>query len=179
MIPIYCTLMFHSLVLYILTVGVISSISYSSAMFMAAAQTTNVTQEPPGSQGSQGSQGPPGEQGESEPEQSGNILGLVTTTVEGDTVDIPGPRQFEVVESSATCSLDTILVGGGYRITEGVGLVLENLPQGNTWSVKAANPFPDFAGTSSGSLQAHALCISLNTGTNISSPREETKSPKN
>lgn len=214
MIPIYCTVMLHSIILSVMAIGLTASLPFSSSGFIAAAQTsvTNVTQGPPGSQGPQGvpgvngSQGPPGPQGEQgeqgplgppgprgetgepgmqgpigpqgpageqgEPGQSANLssLQLVTTTVEGNIIEIPGPRQFEIVESTAACSLDTTLVGGGYRITEGLGLVLESLPKGNVWSVKATNPFPITAGTSSGSLQAHALCVSMNTGTNTSSP---------
>jgi hypothetical protein len=101
-----------------MTIGVIVSLLYSSELLLVAAQTpvTNVTQ------------GPPGEQ--TEPVEGGNLSALVTTTIEGDTVQIPGPLQFEVVESTAVCSSDTTLVGGGYRITEGVGLVLESLHRG-------------------------------------------------
>jgi Collagen triple helix repeat (20 copies) len=127
---------------------------------------------PQGEQGEQGAQGPPGPQGEQgEPGQSVNLssLQLVTTVVEGNLIEIPGPLQFEVVESTAACSPDTSLVGGGYTITEGLGLVLESLPEGNVWSVKAANPFPITAGTGSGSLQAHALCGSVDISINASS----------
>jgi hypothetical protein len=193
MIPIYCTVMLHSIILSVMAIGLTASLPFSSSGFIAAAQTsvTNVTQGPPGPQGEQGPLGPPGPRGETgepgmqgpigpqgpageqgEPGQSANLssLRLVTTTVEGNIIEIPGPRQFEIVESTAACSLDTTLVGGGYRITEGLGLVLESLPKGNVWSVKATNPFPITAGTSSGSLQAHALCVSMNTGTNTSSP---------
>ena len=130
---------------------------------------------PPGSQGEQGeqgAQGPPGPQGEQgEPGQGVNLtsLQLATIAVEGNLIEIPGPLQFEVVESIAACSPDTSLVGGGYTITEGLGLVLESLPEGNMWSVKAANPFPITAGTGSGSLQAHALCGSVDISINASS----------
>src|SRR5918994_1324964 len=130
------------------------------------------TPGPQGEQGEQGAQGPPGPQGEQgEPGQSVNLssLQLVTTVVEGNLIEIPGPLQFEVVESTAACSPDTSLVGGGYTITEGLGLVLESLPEGNMWSVKAANPFPITAGTGSGSLQAHALCGSVDVSINASS----------
>ena len=130
------------------------------------------TPGPQGEQGEQGAQGPPGPQGEQgEPGQSVNLssLQLVTTVVEGNLIEIPGPLQFEVVESTAACSPDTSLVGGGYTITEGLGLVLESLPEGNMWSVKAANPFPITAGTGSGSLQAHALCGSVDISINASS----------
>src|ERR671919_154088 len=127
---------------------------------------------PQGEQGEQGAQGPPGPQGEQgEPGQGVNLtsLRLATTVVEGNLIEIPGPLQFEVVESTAACSPDTSLVGGGYTITEGLGLVLESLPEGNMWSVKAANPFPITAGTGSGSLQAHALCGSVDVSINASS----------
>src|SRR5919106_338511 len=138
----------------------------------------NVTEGPPGppgpqgEQGEQGAQGPPGPQGEQgEPGQGVNLtsLQLATIAVEGNLIEIPGPLQFEVVESIAACSPDTSLVGGGYTITEGLGLVLESLPEGNMWSVKAANPFPITAGTGSGSLQAHALCGSVDVSINASS----------
>src|SRR5919106_1420024 len=125
-----------------------------------------------GEQGEQGAQGPPGPQGEQgEPGQGVNLtsLQLATIAVEGNLIEIPGPLQFEVVESIAACSPDTSLVGGGYTITEGLGLVLESLPEGNMWSVKAANPFPITAGTGSGSLQAHALCGSVDVSINASS----------
>src|SRR5918996_999943 len=92
-----------------------------------------------GEQGEQGAQGPPGPQGEQgEPGQGVNLtsLQLATIAVEGNLIEIPGPLQFEVVESIAACSPDTSLVGGGYTITEGLGLVLESLPEGNMWSVK-------------------------------------------
>src|SRR5919106_2836913 len=127
---------------------------------------------PQGEQGEQGAQGPPGPQGEQgEPGQGVNLtsLQLATIAVEGNLIEIPGPLQFEVVESIAACSPDTSLVGGGYTITEGLGLVLESLPEGNMWSVKAANPFPITAGTGSGSLQAHALCGSVDVSINASS----------
>ena len=138
----------------------------------------NVTEGPPGPQGEQGEQGaqgppgPPGPQGEQgEAGQSANLtsLQLVTTVVEGNPIEIPGPLQFEVVESLAQCSPDTSLVGGGYTISEGLGLVLESLPERNAWSVKAANPFPITAGTGSGSLQAYALCESVDISINASS----------
>src|SRR5918996_2401186 len=125
-----------------------------------------------GEQGEQGAQGPPGSQGEQgEPGEGVNLtsLQLATIAVEGNLIEIPGPLQFEVVESIAACSPDTSLVGGGYTITEGLGLVLESLPEGNMWSVKAANPFPITAGTGSGSLQAHALCGSVYVSINASS----------
>src|ERR671918_1669433 len=125
-----------------------------------------------GEQGEQGAQGPPGPQGEQgEPGEGVNLtsLQLATIAVEGNLIEIPGPLQFEVVESIAACSPDTSLVGGGYPITEGLGLVLESLPEGNMWSVKAANPFPITAGTGSGSLQAHALCGSVDVSINASS----------
>src|SRR5918994_118636 len=130
---------------------------------------------PPGPQGEQGAQGPPGPPGsqgeQGEPGQGVNLtsLQLATIAVEGNLIEIPGPLQFEVVESIAACSPDTSLVGGGYTITEGLGLVLESLPEGNMWSVKAANPFPITAGTGSGSLQAHALCGSVDVSINASS----------
>jgi hypothetical protein len=81
------------------------------------------------------------------------------------TVEIPGPRQFETVESTAQCDEDRILVGRGYNITGGLGVVLENGPLGNIWIVKAANPFPIIGGISSGSLQAYAICLELNAVT--------------
>jgi hypothetical protein len=138
----------------------------------------NVTEGPPGPQGEQGEQGaqgppgPPGPQGEQgEAGQSANLtsLQLVTTVVEGNPIEIPGPLQFEVVESTAQCSPDTSLIGGGYTISDGLGLVLESLPESNVWSVKAANPFPITAGTGSGSLQAYALCGSVDISLNASS----------
>ena len=191
--------MINHIILAVLVTVMIASLPFTSSAFMAAAQTspnqtslTNVTQGPteqepqglagvnvtegppgpPGPQGEQGAQGPPGPQGEQgEPGQGVNLtsLQLATIAVEGNLIEIPGPLQFEVVESIAACSPDTSLVGGGYTITEGLGLVLESLPEGNMWSVKAANPFPITAGTGSGSLQAHALCGSVDVSINASS----------
>ena len=129
-------------------------------------------QGPPGLPGLPGLPGPPGPQGEQgEAGQSANLtsLQLVTTVAEGNPVEIPGPLQFEVVESTAQCSPDTSLIGGGYTISDGLGLVLESLPESNVWSVKAANPFPITAGTGSGSLQAYALCGSVDISLNASS----------
>src|ERR687892_395917 len=184
MIPIYCTIMINHIILAVLVTVMIASLPFTSSAFMAAAQTspnqtslTNVTQgpteqEPQGLAGvnvTEGPPGPPGPQGE--PGQGVNLtsLRLATTVVEGNLIEIPGPLQFEVVESTAACSPDTSLVGGGYTISEGLGLVLESLPEGNAWSVKAANPFPITAGTGSGSLQAHALCGSVYVSINASS----------
>lgn len=75
---------------------------------------------------------------------------MFTNVSLGNVVEIPGPRQFETVESIAECNDDRVVVGGGYNITEGLGIVLENGPLGNTWIVKAANPFPILGGISSG-----------------------------
>jgi hypothetical protein len=106
-----------------------------------------------------GPQGPPGEPGM---DAYLPLLEPFTNKSLGNIVEIPGPRQFEKVDSTATCGEDRILVGGGYNITEGLGIVLENGPVGNTWMVKAANPFPIVDGISSGSLQAYAVCLELN-----------------
>jgi hypothetical protein len=128
-------------------------------------------QGPPGAKGDKGDigiqgpigpigpQGPPGEPG-----MDANLssLELLTNVSPGNVVEIPGPRQFEAVESTASCDKDRVLVGGGYNITEGLGIVLENGPLGNTWIVKAANPFPILGGISSGSLQAYAICLEIN-----------------
>ena len=183
MIPIYCTIMFHHVILAVSVIVMIASLS--SPTFMAVAQTsstnqtssTSVTQGLPEQEsqaltGVNVTEGPPGPQGEQgEPGRSANLtsMQLVTTIIEGNITEIPGPLQFEVVESTAACSPETTLVEGGYTITEGLGLVLESLPEGNVWSVKAANPFPITGGTGSGSLQAYALCVSIDTGINASS----------
>lgn len=135
---------------------------------------------PPGPQGEQGPPGPAGDKGDTgipgpigpvgpqgppgEPGMDANLssLELFTNVSLGNVVEIPGPRQFETVESTASCDEDRVLVGGGYNITEGLGIVLENGPLGNTWIVKAANPFPIFDEISSGSLQAYAICLEIN-----------------
>ena len=187
MILIYCTIMINRIILAVSVSVMIASLPFTSSAFMAAAQTSsnqtslvNVTQGPteqelqglPVVNVTEGPPGPPGPQGEQgEAGQSANLtsLQLVTTVAEGNPVEIPGPLQFEVVESTAQCSPDTSLIGGGYTISDGLGLVLESLPESNVWSVKAANPFPITAGTGSGSLQAYALCGSVDISLNASS----------
>ncbi len=136
-------------------------------------------QGPAGQQGEQGPPGPNGDKGDTgiqgtigpvgpqgEPGRDANLssLKLFTDVSQGNVVDIPGTRQFEIVESTAACDDDRILVGGGYNIKEGLGVVLENGPLGNIWKVKAANPFPIVGGISSGSLQAYAICLEINAG---------------
>jgi hypothetical protein len=137
---------------------------------------------PPGLQGPQGEQGAPGPKGErgdtgmqgpvgpagpqglpGQPGRDANLssLQLLTNISQGNVVEISGPRQFETVESTASCDEDQILVGGGYNITDGLGVVLENGPDGNAWIVKAANPFPIFGGIASGSLHSYAVCLEL------------------
>lgn len=64
------------------------------------------------------------------------------------------------VSQSATCPRSENLIGGGYKITEGFGIVTESIPKGNSWSVTAINPFP-LSNISIGSLEVHAKCIKI------------------
>lgn len=134
---------------------------------------------PPGPQGEPGPPGPQGEKGDTgiqgaigpagpqgppgEPGRDANVssLQILANVSEGNIVEIPGPRQSEIVESRAECSDNQVLAGGGYNITEGLGIIVENSPLGNAWMVKAANPFPIVGGMSSGSLQAYAMCLEV------------------
>lgn len=134
---------------------------------------------PPGPQGEPGPPGPQGEKGDTgiqgaigpagpqgppgEPGRDANVssLQVLANVSEGNIVEIPGPRQSEIVESRAECSDNQVLAGGGYNITEGLGIIVENSPLGNAWMVKAANPFPIVGGMSSGSLQAYAMCLEV------------------
>jgi hypothetical protein len=72
-----------------------------------------------------------------------------------------------MVNSTAVCSSDESLSGGGFSIRNGSGFVLESGPVGNSWLVRAANPrgTTNRSTTNSsitiGDLQAHAECAKL------------------
>jgi hypothetical protein len=60
----------------------------------------------------------------------------------------------EVAQSIATCNSDELVIGGGFSIANGPGMVLSSVPIDNSWVVFAANPFD----IGNSSLQAFAEC---------------------
>jgi hypothetical protein len=64
------------------------------------------------------------------------------------------------VKSVATCNSDEMVVGGGFSILKGFGIILDSSSEKNSWLATAANPF-DVSNSTKGSLQAHAKCIKL------------------
>jgi hypothetical protein len=60
----------------------------------------------------------------------------------------------EVAQSIATCNSDESVIGGGFSIANGPGMVLSSVPIDNSWVVFAANPFD----IGNSSLQAFAEC---------------------
>jgi hypothetical protein len=64
----------------------------------------------------------------------------------------------EVAQSIATCNSDELVIGGGFSIANGPGMVLSSVPIDNSWAVFAANPFA----IDNSSLQAFAECAKSN-----------------
>jgi hypothetical protein len=64
----------------------------------------------------------------------------------------------EVAQSIATCNSDELVIGGGFRIANGPGMVLSSVPIDNSWVVFAANPFA----IGNSSLQSFAECARSN-----------------
>jgi Collagen triple helix repeat (20 copies) len=125
---------------------------------------------PPGVNGTQGQAGPPGPQGlpgkdgiqglpgpQGLPGKAAPIKKLIIKNVDGNIVSIKG-----IVNSTANCTSDESVSGGGFTIRNGSGFVLESGPAGNSWLVTAANP-PGTINSSIaiGNLQAHAECAKL------------------
>ena len=106
----------------------------------------NGTQGPPGPQGEQGPIGPPG--------KAAPTMNLTVRLEEGEIVPLSG-----IAQSIATCDSDELVTGGGFAITNGLGMVLNSSPVQNSWLVVATNPFN--AGNSS--LQTFAECAELVT----------------
>jgi hypothetical protein len=125
---------------------------------------------PPGVNGTQGQAGPPGQQGlpgkngiqglpgpQGMPGKSAPIKKLIIKNVDGNIVRIKG-----IVNSTANCTSDESVSGGGFSIRNGSGFVLESGPRGNSWFITAANP-PSATNSSIaiGNLQAQAECAKL------------------
>jgi hypothetical protein len=64
----------------------------------------------------------------------------------------------EVTQSIAACNSDELVIGGGFSIENGPGMVLSSVPIDNSWVVFAANPFA----IGNSSLQAFAECARSN-----------------
>jgi hypothetical protein len=110
---------------------------------------------PQGPPGKSGIQGPPGPQGL--PGSAAPIKKLIIKNVDGNIVRIKG-----IVNSTANCTNDESVSGGGFTIRNGSAFVLDSGPVGNSWLVTAANP-PSATNSSIaiGNLQAHAECVKL------------------
>jgi hypothetical protein len=112
---------------------------------------------PPGPSGEQGPIGPPGPSGEQgpigPPGAAAPTMNLAVRNVPGQIVALS-----EVAQSIATCNSDELVIGGGFSIANGPGMVLSSVPIDNSWVVFAANPFA----IGNSSLQAFAECARSN-----------------
>jgi hypothetical protein len=134
--------------------------SASAQMFYQGPPGRNGTQGPIGPRGEQGSIGPPGpigprgEQGPiGPPGAAAPTMNLAVRNVPGQIVALN-----EVAQSIATCNSDELVIGGGFSIANGPGMVLSSVPIDNSWAVFAANPFA----IDNSSLQAFAECAKSN-----------------
>ncbi|CAN5304680.1 hypothetical protein BH18THE2_BH18THE2_08970 [soil metagenome] len=123
----------------------------STTMNSASAQM--FYQGPPGQNGTQGPIGPPGPSGEQgpigPPGAAAPTMNLVVRNLPGQIVALS-----EAAQSIATCNSDELVIGGGFSIANGPGMVLSSVPIDNSWVVFAANPFA----IGNSSLQAFAEC---------------------
>jgi hypothetical protein len=115
----------------------------STTMNSASAQM--FYQGPPGRNGTQGPIGPPG--------AAAPTMNLAVRNVPGQIVALN-----QVAQSIATCNSDELVIGGGFSIANGPGMVLSSVPIDNSWAVFAANPFA----IDNSSLQAFAECAKSN-----------------
>jgi hypothetical protein len=149
------------------------SISFDSAsgqiLYYQGPPGKNGTQGPPGPMGPpgpvgpagpQGEQGPAGLQGEQglagergSPGPAAQAMNFTVRNVPGQLVSLNG-----IAQSVATCNSDELVMGGGFSITNGPGIVLSSTPQGDSWIVSAANPFT----LGNSSVQAFAECARIN-----------------
>jgi Collagen triple helix repeat (20 copies) len=104
-----------------------------------------------GPAGLQGEQGPTGERGP--PGPAAQAMNFTVRNVPGQLVSLNG-----IAQSVATCDSDELVTGGGFSITNGPGIVLSSIPQGDSWIVSAANPFT----FGNSSVQAFAECAKIN-----------------
>lgn len=122
-------------------------------------------QGPPGKQGLTGLQGhvgpirPAGVVGKQGPPGAPGPAGPVIKSlryVNGITVPIIG-----TVKSIASCRSDEEVVGGGFSIKDGFGIILDSGQNGkSSWITIATNP-PSISKGIVGNLQAHAECAKL------------------
>ena len=105
-------------------------------------------QQDTGPPGLAGPAGPPGLAGAAAP-----TMNLTVRNVPGQIVALS-----EVTQSIATCNSDELVIGGGFSIANGPGMVLSSVPIDNSWVVFAANPFA----IGNSSLQAFAECARSN-----------------
>jgi hypothetical protein len=131
--------------------------SVSAQIFYQGPPGQNGTQGPigpPGPPGEQGPIGPPGEQGPiGPPGAAAPTMNLAVRNVPGQIVALS-----EVAQSIATCNSDELVIGGGFSIANGPGMVLSSVSIDNSWVVFAANPFD----IGNSSLQAFAECARSN-----------------
>jgi Collagen triple helix repeat (20 copies) len=143
--------------------------SASAQMFYQGPPGRNGTQGPIGPPGEQGPIGPRGEQGPIGPPgpigprgEQGPIgpPGAAAPTMNLAVRNVPGQivAWNEVAQSIATCNSDELVIGGGFSIANGPGMVLSSVPIDNSWAVFAANPFA----IDNSSLQAFAECAKSN-----------------
>jgi len=127
--------------------------SASAQMFYQGPPGQNGTQGPPGPSGEQGPIGPPGPSGEQgpigPPGAAAPTMNLAVRNVPGQIVALS-----EAAQSIATCNSDELVIGGGFSIANGPGIVLSSVTINNSWVVFAANPFA----IGNSSLQAFAEC---------------------
>jgi hypothetical protein len=73
--------------------------------------------------------------------------------VNGNTIPISG-----TVKSVASCKFGEEVIGGGFSIKGGFGIILDSTQNGRTsWMAIATNP-PNISKDMAGNLEAHAQC---------------------
>ena len=117
-----------------------------------------------GDKGERGDKGDKGDKGERGDKGDRGPPGMnATIPSSGIKSIIATGQQFQIIggaESVAQCSTNHTLTGGGYNITNGFGIVLEEYAHGNTWTVRAINPFST-SNQTIGLLQAFAICSQI------------------
>jgi Collagen triple helix repeat (20 copies) len=117
----------------------------------------NGTQGPQGEQGPLGLLGPQGEQGPiGPPGKAAPTMNLTVRLEEGEIVSLSRIAQSVV----ATCNSDELVTGGGFNITNGLGIALSSVPRENSWVVTAIDPFQ----SDNSLVQAFAECAKLTVG---------------
>lgn len=102
--------------------------------------------------GSQSKQGVIGKQGSAGPTP---VINGTLRYVNGSIVPIIG-----TVKSIATCNPNEVVVGGGFNISGGFGIILDTSPIGKfSWVAVATTPSNVYNNNSIGNLQAGAMCL--------------------